>query len=115
MLRIFSCVFWSISLFSLEKCLFRSSIYFYVAYFLYEFCEQSILKINPLFRIFKNIFYYSVSYFFSLFIIFLCCAKYLSVIKSHLLIFVFISIALGHRSKKVCLQYSLKCGLLSFS
>ena len=41
--------------------------------------------------------------------------KLLSLIRSHLIIFVFISITLGDRSKKILLQFMLKIGWLMFS
>ena len=74
-----------------------------------------ILKINPLsFTTFANIFSHSMAYLFTLFMISFAVQKYLSVIKFHLFIMVFISISLRQRSKKTLLQYRSKCGLPTF-
>ena len=63
-----------------------------------------ILEINPLLvTSFANIFSHSEGYFFHLFYGFLSCAKYLSFTRSHLFIFVFISISLGGGSKRILL------------
>ena len=46
---------------------------------------------------------------------FLCCAKLLSLIKSHFLIFIFISITLRGGSKKILLKFTSKSILPLFS
>ena len=46
---------------------------------------------------------------------FLCCAKILNLIRSHLFIFVLVSITLGDRSKKLLLWFTSKCVLCMFS
>ena len=46
---------------------------------------------------------------------FLCCAKALSLIRSHLFIFVFISITQGDGSKKILQQFISKCLVPMFS
>ena len=46
---------------------------------------------------------------------FLCCAKFLSLIMSHLFIFAFVSFALGDGSKKILLQFMSKGVLPMFS
>ena len=60
-----------------------------------------ILDINPLSDIsFANIFSHSVGILFVLLIVSFVVHKLLSFIRSHLFIFVFISIALGGEAKK---------------
>ena len=60
-----------------------------------------ILDINPLSVIsFANIFSHSVSCFFFLSMVFFAVQKLLSLIRSHLFIFAFISFTLGDRFKK---------------
>jgi len=59
-----------------------------------------ILEINPLsVALFANILYHSVGYLFILLMIPFTMQKLLSLIRSHVLIFVFIFITLGGRSK----------------
>ena len=53
--------------------------------------------------------------FFSLFIIYFAVQKFLSLVKYHLFIFVFISITQKSGSKKILLQYMLKTVLPVFS
>ena len=64
-----------------------------------------ILDINPLLVIsFANIFSHSVGCFFILLMVSFAVQKLLSLIRSHLFIFAFISFALGDRSKKILLR-----------
>ena len=59
-----------------------------------------ILEINPLsVALFANILHHSVGYLFILLMIPFTMQKLLSLIRSHVLIFVFIFITLGGRSK----------------
>ena len=63
-----------------------------------------ILEINPLLvASFANIFSHSIGYLFSLFHFVYAVQRFLSLIRPHLIIFVFISITLEDRSKKIVL------------
>ena len=87
---------------SLEKCLFRSFSYFLTG--LFAFLGLScmsclyILEINPLSVVpFAIIFSHSEGCIFTMLIVSFAVQKLLSLIRSHLLTFVFISITLGGR------------------
>ena len=88
---------------SLEKCLFNSLAYFLIGslIFLVLSCMGClyILEINSLSVSFAIIFSHSEGYLFTLLIVTFIVKKLLSLIRSHLFIFVFISITLagGHR------------------
>ena len=83
---------------SSEKCLFRSAIFDWIVYFFVLSCMSYlyILEIKP-FSVtsFANIFSHSVGCLFILFTVFFAVQKPLSWIRSHLLIFAFISFVLG--------------------
>ena len=65
-----------------------------------------ILNTNPLsVASFANIFSQYVGCLFVLFMISFAVQKLLSLITSHLFIFVFISITVGERSRKILLQF----------
>ena len=87
---------------SLEKCLFRSFAHFSIGSlaFLLLSCISClyILDIKPLsIASFETIFSHSLGCLFGFFFFygFLCCAKLVSLIRSHWFIFAFISVALG--------------------
>ena len=105
---------------ALEKCLCRSSAHFLIRFlgFLilsYMSCLY-ILEINPLsVALFANIFSQSVGCLFTLFMVFFAVQKLLSLIRSHLFIFAFISVALGNVSKNILLWFMSENVLSMFS
>ena len=86
---------------SLEKCLFRSFAHFSIGglAFLLLSCHDNgvyILEIQPLsFSSFVTISSHSVSCLFVFFLVSFAVQKLFSLIRSHWLIFAFISVALG--------------------
>ena len=105
---------------SLVECLFRSSADFFIG--LFDFLILSsmsclyILEINPLsVASCANIFSHSEGCLFILFMVSFAVQKLLSLIRSHLFIFVFIFITLGGGSKKILLWFMSKSVFPVFS
>ena len=91
---------------SLEKCLFRSAHFLNRVVFSILSCMSCLysLDINSLLVIsFANIFSHSVGCLFILLMVSFVVQKLLSLIRSHLFIFAFISFTLGDGAKKVLL------------
>ena len=89
----------------LEKYLFRSSAHFSIGLLS---CMSSlyILEIKPLSVVsFANIFFCSVGCLFILFMVSFALQKLFSFIRSHLFLFLFISIALGDWHKKTLVRF----------
>ena len=102
---------------SLDKCLFKSSDHFSIFFFFLSSVScLYILNSNLLLgSSFENVFSHYVGCFFVLLMVSFAVQKLLSLIRSHLFIFAFISFALGDWAKEILLQFMSKSVLPMFS
>ena len=74
-----------------------------------------LVNFNPLsVASFANIFFHTAGCLFVLFMVSFSVQTLLSFIRSHLFIFVFISITLGGESKKILLRFMSECSSCVF-
>ena len=114
----FSCACWSaVCLIWRNVYLGLLPIFWLIVYLILSYMScLYILEMNPLLvASFANIFSHSVDCLFILSIVSFAVQELLSLIRSHLFVFSFISFALGDWSKKILLWFMSKCVMSMFS
>ena len=105
-------------MYSLEKCSFGSSAHVFIGLLFLILSYISclcILDINPLLISFENIFYNFKGWLFILLMVSFAVQKLLILIRSHILIFAFISLVLKDKSKIYCFDLYQRMFCLFYS